>query len=183
MGITRAVDEPHQHRASRLGHVSGISGVSDDVDSSRSGHPGIAHPGAIYRDTASDMSDDRSDDDEDLDLEIISPLLADAADRQRRRRQWRGRGQEVDPSKVSTSSSSWQRQPFGTLDRAGADAPGDPETQKNDDRGRHAAPPNPGETSEDLTSPRRRRHPALGNLPRQIRRGHLKAVPRPDEET
>ena len=180
MGISRTVDEQRQSHTARLSPAPGASGVRETPDPARGGQSARAHTDGVYRGTASDIPS-YTDDEEELDLEIISPLLADAADRQRRRRQWRGRGQEVDPSKATPSP--WQRKPFGALDNTGSNAPGESGKQKADDRGRHVAPPNPGDVSEGLSSPRRRRHPALGNLPRQIRRGHLKAVPRPDEET
>ena len=131
-------------------------------------------------------SQDAEDEDE---WECESPLIQAAKERERRRRLWRGRGEEPtvgsSPGKMSASTGrpGRHRRTDSHLTSKGApgNRPGPPEVTAPPGEHGRGEPESMQSSDRDTSEKREVRHPSLHNIPGR-KRGHLHAVPDPDQD-
>ncbi|HJD68284.1 MAG TPA: DUF3499 domain-containing protein [Corynebacterium kroppenstedtii] len=179
-----------RHADAAQGAVADIQ----DIISRLNGHRGetIRHhnEGATY--------DAETNSDDDAEWEIESPLLQAAKERERRRRLWRGRGEEptVEPSYgrsvITTGQTGRHRRPDNhhashvaphnraEFHRAGTEQVPSTRTMRRG-ASNHSEPHEPAQGWSRAQDSSEVRHPSLRNIPGR-KRGHLHAVPDPDPD-
>lgn len=143
-------------------------------------------------------NDPGTDSDDDAEWEIESPLLQAAKERERRRRLWRGRGEEptVEPSYgrsvITTGQTGRHRRsdnhhashvaPHNRAEshRAGTEQEPSTRTMRRG-ASNHSEPHEPAQEWSRAQDSSEVRHPSLHNIPGR-KHGHLHAVPDPDPD-
>ena len=153
--------------------------------------------GTTYRHTTDGYNNDAAtDSDDDGEWEIESPLLQAAKERERRRRMWRGRGEEptmessYGRSVITTGQTGRHRRPDNhhashvaphnraEPHRAGSDQEPSARTMRRG-ASNHSEPHESAQGWSRTQDSSDVRHPSLHNIPGR-KRGHLHAVPDPD---
>ncbi|MDO4914281.1 DUF3499 family protein [Corynebacterium sp.] len=142
--------------------------------------------------------DAETNSDDDAEWEIESPLLQAAKERERRRRLWRGRGEEptvessYGRSVITTGQTGRHRRPDNhhashvaphnraESHRAGTEQEPSTRTMRRG-ASNHSEPHEPAQGWSRTQDSSEVRHPSLHNIPGR-KRGHLHAVPDPDPD-
>ena len=193
--IQDTISRLNGHRGEATRHHNEKRAFSTEPSSMRQSadrHSADSHAAAAYN------NDPGTDSDDDAEWEIESPLLQAAKERERRRRLWRGRGEEptvessYGRSVITTGQTGRHRRPDNhhashvaphnraESHRAGTEQEPSAKTMRRG-ASNHSEPHEPAQGWSRTQDSSEVRHPSLHNIPGR-KRGHLHAVPDPDPE-